>query len=173
MVMSRKLTEEEAYAKYKSLLYRIALSFHATTGLEVEELVGEATIAFLLAFRTFDPKKGELAPRISVCVKHHLCTYIRTQKKFSEVILVDVEEDELLEDPRDDIRQWEEFESFLGSLSKEAKELITLILSAPSEYAGLTSRQARGMLVKTLRGKGWAWSSIWNTFREIRSALTV
>lgn len=168
-----KMTEEQAYEKYKNLIFRTAVSFHATTGLSVEDLVGEATIAFLLAFRTFDPKKGDLAPRISVCIKHHLCTYIRTQKKFSEVILVDIEDDEILEDPREDARQWEEFESFLGSLSKEAKELVVLVLSAPSEYTGLTSRQARGALVKTLRGKGWSWSSIWKAFREVRSALAV
>lgn len=59
----------------------------------------------------------------------------------------------------------------LSSLSKEAKEVCSVIFSAPGEYATLMPKMARGALVKKCREKGWSWPVIWRTFNEIKTAL--
>lgn len=62
----------------------------------------------------------------------------------------------------------------LAGLSAEALEVANLILHAPGEVFELTyraPRPRRAQLKSYLRGRGWAWSKIYNAFRELRGML--
>jgi DNA-directed RNA polymerase specialized sigma subunit len=57
------------------------------------------------------------------------------------------------------------------SLSSEAKQVCQALFSAPSEYASLMPKIARGRLVRKFRKEGWSWPVIWRVFNEIKTAL--
>lgn len=69
-----------------NLIYNRAWSFHRTTGIELEELIAEATLAYLIAKQNYDKNKGaSFITYAYKCINSALIEYQRKLKKF-EVI---------------------------------------------------------------------------------------
>lgn len=160
------MTEEQTFLQYERMLHRIAWSFHRTTGIEQEEFFSEACVGFLHAIRTHNPSRSTLSTWIWICVTTHLKAFLTKQKqeKASELC-------ELFADPRDDISAQENWEEVLTTINSEAKEVVQIILEAPGEFFDAGAKFARGILFRKLRRMGWSWATIWDSFREIKTAL--
>lgn len=71
---------EEMYKRYKKLLHKLAWGMSLKTGVEYEELMGEASLAFVKCMRTRGKQTpGKLSTLIQECVRNHL--YDFTVKK--------------------------------------------------------------------------------------------
>ncbi len=159
------IADEKTYLQYEKMLHKIAWSYHRTTGLEVDDLKSEANVAFLQACETYDAKKAKVSTWIWKCVVQHLNAYIKPKGvQFCYF-------DENIPDPRNIAEEREDFQAVIESMSKEAQQIVQIVLEAPAEFFTLSSRFARGILFRKLRKMGWTWESIWTSFREIKNVL--
>lgn len=160
-----KTVSEKTYLQYEKMLWRIAWSYHRTTGMDVEDLKSEANIAFLEACKTHDAEKAKLSTWIWKYVTTHLNAYIKSKGG------VFCSLDENIPDPRNLAEEREDFSNIVSSMSEEAQQVVQIVLDAPGEFFELSSRFARGILFRKLRRMGWSWASIWDVFREIKNTL--
>lgn len=163
------MTEEQALKKYNLMLHKIAWNFHNTTGVDVDDLFSEANLAFLHAFRTWDPKKGELGTRIWVMVTNRLKSYLRKQS--SKVLPVIDMDDLVFEDPRHEVEAKESFDEILSSLSEEARDLVQIVLYSPGDFMRESARATRGALTRFLRQNDWPVEKIARCYREVKGVL--
>lgn len=52
-----QVSEEQAYRMVEGTVWKLARSYAAGSGLEAEDLAGEAALEFVKAYRTYDPDK--------------------------------------------------------------------------------------------------------------------
>lgn len=147
------------------MLYKLAWSYHNTTGLDIEDLKSEANIAFITACNTHNPEKAKLSTWIWKNVQYHLNAYI---KKY--IVEFEPLYDEI-PDTDNRIEARENFNACIENMSQEAQQIVRIVLDSPGEFFELSSRYARGILFRKLREMGWSWSSIWDSFREIKTSL--
>lgn len=61
------------------------------------------------------------------------------------------------------------------NLSSEAREVVSILLSTPTEILGIVGTESpkaiRGAIYKYLWAHGWRWHRIWGAFREIKEVL--
>ena len=164
-----KMTEEQALTKYTPMLHKLAWSFHNSTGLEREDLFSEACVGFLRAYRTWDPKKGELGLRLWVVVTNHLRTYVQSQK--AKPLPVYEFAEDIFEDPRQDAENTEDFADLVSRMSQEAQTLVQAIVSSPGDFMRSSSRATRGALTQMLRQQGWPVEKIARCYREVKLVL--
>jgi len=159
------IVSEATYKQYEKMLWRIAWSYHRTTGLDAEDLRSEANVAFLHACKTYDESKAQLSTWVWTCVTQHLNAYIKsTGGVFCSL-------DDNIPDPRNLMEEREDFSAIVSSMSEGAQQVVQIVLDAPGEFFELSSRFARGILFRKLRKMGWSWASIWDVFREIKRTL--
>jgi len=151
------------------IAHKIAWSFHHTTGLEFEDLQSVAYLALVEAEKTY---QGNTGVRFSTYAYHHIrnalvdyCT-----KEQTRAMPVDPHPDQLTTSrtPEQDVS----FMSVLEGLSDEAKTVCKIIFESPNEFLELNRpKLSRGRVKEKLRELGWSWSMIWDSFREIKTAL--
>lgn len=146
------------------LAYKIAWSFHKTTGVSVEELISEATLALLEAQITYDPDKAMESTYYYHCIKNALCAFVQQESRlvlpgFSipDGVTFQPEMDSI----KDIVAQWK----------PDCRLVVELILKTPKRYCELKPKMARGRIVRLLRRQGWSWPRIWATFKEVKLAL--
>ncbi len=144
-----------------NLIRKIAWSYARTTGLEFEELFSVAAIGYTEALNSFDPSKSCFSTWAWINMSHQL-------------------NDFLLKQPTDDLIDKKEpsspeqefsFKESIQSLSQEAQQVCKMIFESPAEYISHAPKLSRGKIKDELREKGWSWSQIWRSFKEIKSIL--
>lgn len=161
--------EEQLVRDHINLIRKIAWSFSRTTGLEWEELFGEAELALVYAIRSYNPEKCKLSTWIYKRVTSHLTTTIKKEKRHKNNVELheeygygeNTEESQL------------NMISIFDTLSPEATEVCQMILENPLEFLESSSKLSRGHVYRKLRKVGWPWEKIWSTFNEIREVLNV
>jgi RNA polymerase sigma factor (sigma-70 family) len=151
-----------------NLIYRIAWNFQKTTGLDIEELIGEAGLAYTKAMRSFNPDKGTKFTTYAYWViSNELKTYIG--RKRSEVGFGQHE----IEEPVDEntLTEKVEFLDLINHLKPKAKEICEMILENPEMFTTTTREGMRMKIINHLRSLGWKWFDIRRAFGQIRWAL--
>ncbi len=158
---SKKRQNSAATAEYKAverMLYKLSHSFHNTTGIELNELLSEATVLYYESKKTFDPEKGmkftSWAYRI---IYNGLCDFCR-REKIHRIY------DEQVEQGRTEKPFWELQEQ----LSENAKQVVDYLLNNAIDLTP-PPRLVRGDLTRFLREKGWKFQEIWDTMRELKA----
>ena len=147
------------------MIQKIARSFHKTSGLEYEELLGEATVAYFESIETYEPERGALSTWAWACMTKHLLYYLQTQIRWNR---------NKCPDPRkpmewvDSHFLWE----FMESLPKDSKLICKMILDSPEEFLGEARKETIGQVESYLRKQGWAWRKIRNGLQGIKKSLT-
>lgn len=167
----RSEREERAFRQFEPMLHKLAWNFHTTTGLESEDLFGEACLAFVKAYRSFDQEKGDLAPRVWVCVSNHLCSYVRHQKTLPKPTFYLDEDLFDIADPKDEVETTENLSAILSKMARDAVHIVRLIESSPLELAEFSRVAYRRSLVERLREEGWSWRRIKSAMNGVRDAL--
>ena len=146
------------------LIRKIAYSFHATTGLEYEELLGEATVAYYEARKMHEPEKGALSTWTWTYMHNRLLYYLQTQARW---------ERNNYKNPKTD-SHWEDSHfllEFMDELPEDSKLVCEMILDSPREFFGNTQKETMGQVEARLRELGWAWKNIRGCLKEIKKAL--
>jgi DNA-directed RNA polymerase specialized sigma subunit len=148
------------------LIQKIAWSFHKTTGLPIDDLIGEASLAYATWLPKYDPKKARLSTFMYIRIKCHLIDYC---KKQNEYYLKSPEDAQTTIDSFSSSHENRIiFKSAIENGSEEIKYLVWMIFQSPSEFLGYGGR---GKVKDKLRKEGWTWDQIWKTFTEMRKLL--
>lgn len=168
-----KMKDNQVHVK---LIYRIAWSFHKTTGKDLDDLIGEASLAYCEALRTFDPTTSKLTTWTWTHMKSRLINYCKKDRStlpFCKFKTDDVNRFENIEDPMGIIIKdtMTDLEQLTYTWSEDSKFIVSLIFKTPDKYEELTPYAARQRLNKILINHGWDIPRIQNTIREITLKL--
>lgn len=150
--------------KYIDLIRKIAWSFHNSTGMEWDELMSEASLAYMEALQSYDPTKATLSTWVYICVRNRLRSFVAQRPDLIEL----PEGPYTAACPHTSL----EFKELVMSLSEDAKIICRTIFEFPKEFLQLPPKLTRGNLFRALRKEGWKAPRIWKSFHEIRQALT-
>ena len=151
------------------LIRKIAWSFHKTTGLEWEELFAEASLYYCRALTTYDPTRGQkLTTYVWRSISCELINYIKKNQKISDNYS-SLEIEKLWNRP------WEttpfKTSSVFEALTKEAQEIVALILALPERFSEDTPKQAQKHIVNILKERGWKKDKIEAAMKNIKIAF--
>jgi len=144
---------------------------HQSCALSYEDLLQEAVVAYLeLPQNEFDPERGtQYSTWMIGKIRFHLLNVLtKSREKSWYEVQSDADEWNMIENMH---AYFEEplFE-LLELLSPLGQEICSIILQEPNKYI-TAPKNARGILYRTLRQKGWKWEKIWSSFQEIKKVL--
>ena len=160
-----------------NIVRKVVWSYTRSAGLDFEdfdELCSEAYLAYLEAAPFYDPARGKKSTFIWTVVRNHINSLLKVKKEVpvdKEAIDMLIEErDEF--DPEQVVLAEESWRELFESLSPEAKMICLLVLNDGGIYLNTDKpREARGIIARELKARGWSENKIWATFREIKQTL--
>lgn len=147
----------------RNLIYKIAWSFHNTTGIDIQELISEATLAYLKSFKKYNKNKGKFSVFIWRCMESALVNFCKQENKYHQFITE-------LNGYDKGYNPFLPFEEIEELFPQEIKETIQLILDYSDELDH-RPKFARGQIVKILRNQGYKWEKIWGDMKIIPELL--
>lgn len=146
--------------KNLKLIYKIAWSFHHTTGIDVKDLIQEASIAYFEALKTYNPEISKLSTYTWRCVSSHLKNYIKRELK---QLTADIEEcvDYLMDEP---VPLWQ-------NLTPDGAHICSLIKEYESVLTAMNQVQSKNYIREKLSKQGWPSERINHSYHEIEAAL--
>lgn len=160
------------YEKHENLLRKICHQFR-NSGIEFEDLMGIGNEVYILTLKEFEEsRKIKFTTVLYSYVKNTIINEIQRNKRRKNEI-----ENENIDHFSDsiDIEKRIIFMNGLNRLSKEAQEVVQMVLTSPSdilENAGISHpRKMRGCVRKKLKEQKWPERKIWKIFREIKEVL--
>ena len=156
-----------------NIVRKVVWSYARSVGLDFDEMCSEAYLAYLEAAPSYDPAKGKKSTFIWNVVRNHINSLLKAKKEVpvdKEAIDMLIEErDEL--DPEQVVLAEESWRELFESLSPDAK-MIFFLLNSNEVYINTDKpREARGIIARELKARGWGENKIWATFREIKQTL--
>lgn len=152
--------------KEEDLIRNLAWSFHKTTGIDVDELIGEASIAYCKARNDWDKVSCKFSTYAFRCITNHLITYIggikEERRRQCEMM-------PYLQVPSRSHAS--NFVDFLHSLPKDAKEVVQAILSAPRDFLSSNGKLARRKVLGKCLMNGWSIGRAEKAIRTVKIAL--
>ena len=160
-----------------NIVRKVVWSYVRSTGLDFDdfdELCSEAYLAYLEAAPSYDPARGKKSTFIWNVVRNHINNLLKAKKEIpvdKEAIDILIgDRDEL--DPEQVVLAEESWRELFESLSPDAKMICLLVLNHGEVYLNTDKpRQARGIIARELKARGWSENKIWATFREIKQTL--
>ncbi len=176
MTISSEIPITDTYDDVRKLIYKLCYNFHIKSGIEFEELVAEANLAFLKAYKAFNPKRGAFTTLLYWSVVHHLQRIAVQRSKRSKVWKTNLPNSNLIQ-MHVKIAGDFNLPKFTESLSRDGKFLVELIFDGPNEIGKalrtirIEKRNWRKILKIHLKTIGWSGCRISKSFREVREAL--
>ena len=162
--MDKKI--EEHYELYEDMLRKAAWAFHYLTGMEWDDLMSEANVAYCQTLQSFDAEKGSFSTWLYVNVHNHLTNIVKHEKK-SAGGEIDIPTAIANDNPEKSLL----FKEVLLSMREEAQYICRMVYATPIRFCRIPSSYARGKLKRILRHNGWKHEEIWKRFKEIKTAL--
>jgi len=165
---------------YNNMMYSLALSFHRTTGIDLDELVSEALLAFVESSKTYDENKAAFSTHLWRNIKNRLVNLSNKAKKMKkEVPFIEDDEDDdsmiavrygLVENftPEDYLI----FKELIEELSPEAREICKAVLDDPAQFNISKPKQSKSLLTEKLLAMGWKKWRVDAAYQEIRMKLS-
>ena len=125
------------------LIQKIAWMFHLKTGLDFNDLVSEASLAYLEVLQKWDPSRGKLTTFMWYALNNRLQDYFRTQVKH----LNHVDSNEI-DIPHEDTDTFERMNS-------EALEIARIIIRTPQKYLHSSPEQINTRIHHILENRNW------------------
>ena len=145
-----------------NLIRKIAWSFHKTTGYDWDDLFQEAALAYCEALKNYDPNRGQLTTYMWTAIKNHLQAFITYQDEYKNTVTP--MENPIVDKPTSN-------PSFFDSLSREAMDIVDVIISSPAEFDLLEPKKAYKRVINKLRGRHWSAQKIKQGVKELKLVL--
>jgi hypothetical protein len=156
-----------------NIVRKVVWSYARSTGLDFDELCSEAYLAYLETAPSYDPSRGKKTTFVWNVVRNRINNLLKTKKEVpmdKEAIDMLIEEKDEL-DPEQVVLAEESWRELFESLSPDAK-MICLLVNNGEVYLNTDKpREARGIIARELKARGWPENKIWATFREIKQVL--
>ena len=156
-----------------NIVRKVVWSYTRSTGLDFDELCSEAYLAYLEAASSYDPARGKKSTFIWNVVRNHINNLLKAKKEVpvdKEAIDILIEEKDEL-NPEQVVLAEESWRELFESLSPDAKMIFFLLNSSEVYINTDKPREARGIIARELKARGWSENKIWATFREIKQTL--
>ena len=152
------------------IVNKLARSYHRSTGIDLEDLTGEANLAYAQALEAkktgiYNPSRSSFDTFVWLKVENHLRSVIK-YPKYRPIPMVGREESE-----------WDLgwatliIRDLLTSLSEEAVFAVRLVVESPNEYLSQSRANAKRSIRRSLRHKGTTRRKIEKAFKSIRKVL--
>lgn len=178
----------DTFFDVEDLIYKAVWRFrvahgHTHTG-NLEDMVSEAKVGFMRAYKRFDHRKGNFGARVSFVVFHHLKDKARKYAAYR-----DMEPKASLDAPceidgtsyADKLEARRQFciNAFSCELSRDARQVVRLLfklerMQAIAKGTAINKERPESKrigIAKLLRKMGWTRSRIQEAFEEIGKAL--
>ena len=157
-----------------NLVRKVAWDFSKTTGIEFEELFGEASIAYTIAIQSYDKtKKTKLTTWATKVMKQHLTNFCKKQEADMKATC-ELDENidmELSKTNENKTLHKMIFEEWKESLPTDLQTLCDIVFTKDNIIMK-TPKATRGKIIKNLREeKGWTWARIWDSIRNMKVAI--
>jgi hypothetical protein len=159
----------DTYEEHQKLLFHICHNFRKKYGGDFDELMGQANLAFMEAYNSFDRKKGEFSKRLAVMVWAALFEPMRKEARRNSML-------GKVETPLELFGM--DYPHFgQDELSEDARAVWNLVTSMPetlrqdARKCGGIEKAGKRCIYDYFRGMDWPRDRIRNTFQEIREAL--
>lgn len=158
-----------------NLIRALAWKFHKRTGIDIEELTAEASLAYCEAITAYHPDKGcKLSSYAWLVIRNHLINVCKREDR-TKKLFVQNENPEMI--PDTDVP--EDFVEYIKRWPKDYQEIAFIILAEPERFLGTTpnfKRQTgpstpKRRLRQALRERGWTWAKIDKAFRYMPRLL--
>lgn len=184
-----KWSPEQLYRNHEQMINHRAHSFCCTTGHSFDEMKSVANWAFMRAIPRWKPHKGPFGTWLYRYITLRLIDYVKrtdlplSKSKLEDLIRMSGCPGRVLHIEDTIKSQYNEYDPVLASsamdliasLSKEAREVVSILLTNPTEVLDLIGdeppRIVRGILKEYLHDQGWSFKLIWKTFRELKEAM--
>jgi RNA polymerase sigma factor (sigma-70 family) len=167
-----------------AMLRKLAWSFHHSTGVEYDELVGEAAVAYAEAEKDYDPTRGaQFTTWATTKIRNALIDYCKKERRhqfthtdLNQFVVEEVEStsndpiEMMIPDGKVLVRERMSFSEEILSI-EELKTIYDMIFSAPTDLLSMAPKLARGVIVEKLRQLNWPWSKIWGSFAQMKAVL--
>lgn len=156
-----------------NIVRKVVGSYARSTGMDFDELCSEAYLAYLEAAPSYDPSRGKKTTFVWNVVRNRINNLLKMKKE----VPVDKETIDILIEERDElgpeqvILAEESWRELFESLSPDAKMIFFLLNSSEVYINTDKPREARGIIARELKARGWPENKIWATFREIKQVL--
>lgn len=179
----------DTYNDVAPLIISVVMSFRRKYGhtyaSNLEDMMSDAKVAFMEAYRSYDSKKGEFQKRVSFSVWHRLkdkARDIAKNKNVQYILMSDVPTDSdkdmyaFLEGKQEKFC----LSKFTGALSKDGRLVVRLVFKLEKLRLKLKTRGQtisdrpnanRKAMVALLYKRGWDSDRIANAFEEIGNSL--
>ena len=147
------------------MVYKISWSFYNTTGINIEELIGEAKLTAMEACLRYEKGKAEhLSTWVYKRVTNHLINFTKHEKRYCIPDPSFYDFNNIQTTPN-------AFFEMKDAMPTDCKFIVELVLYNRHKLAGLVPKAGRGEIVKMLRQEGWSWPRIWDSIRKMKATL--
>ena len=176
------------FADYTKLIHALAWSIHRSTRVDQDDLFGEGALAFVRVDREFDKTRHlKFSTLLTISARNAMLDYAYSIKArpLGDAVPLDKAHDE------PSATRFIRVKQMIASLGAEAREVVEIILGAPSDVLGVICSTADGdsraskyarskwhgkrsitdALKRHLKSEGWEAKTINGAFDEIRDAL--
>jgi len=151
------------------LIYNRAWSFHRTTGIELQDLISQATLIYLEAEKEFDPNKGiSFVTFVHTCLDQALIDYCEKTKKLK---IIDLKGHNLDWLQTTFVETNISFTLNMSRFSGDVKEVVLFVLKQQEDFDLNYSRKNRGLIAQRLLEQGWKKPRIWLAFKALHKLL--
>ena len=163
------------YKDYEKLIKKISWSWHKTTGIEFETLESEANVAFAECQNNYNPKRSKFSTLLWHAIESRFKNLLK-RNHLNRYDGIEVELEEMALSTSSNQSNQERnciFANLINNLSKEAKEITSIVLEAPADLIEMLPkpRLSKHQLTKYLRLKGWKIPAILKGYAEIKQNL--
>lgn len=162
----------KSFEDYHNMIRKLAWSFHYTTGLEWEELYGEACLAYVRAAKQYDTRRAALSTWIYTMVRNHLILYAKKQRSINRARPNSAATSLLTPEAIVMFRQAilpDPHTPFSGRLRRQdMNTVIDIVFRSPSLFL---AEGGFGTLKDELRGLGWSNKRIKSALQAVKEAL--
>ena len=149
----------------KKIVYKLAWSFHKTTGVEFEELVSEGVLAYYEAVAIWkEEKRCKLTSLAYRMIYNAMTDFTRIEMRYVRPEPEIFDFNNIVTDQTPWFELYEQF-------PMDVREITDVCLNNVEELAGLNGKQARKKVRYLLKDAGWKLSDIWDGIRHTKEIL--
>lgn len=171
--MAANLAMVETYEDVERLIYQLVHRFNQRYGGDFRELLSDANLAFMRAYKSYDPSKGQFTTLLVTSVQRLLFRTLKNRIKYQQRYGTTLDEHRTISR---DVEEFD-FDCFVSNMSADAKFVVRLITHSPPELAAVANgkggepRNWRSSIKGYLRDLGWSANQITESFTEIAGFL--
>jgi len=173
----RKDVLNETYEDMKNLIFTITWKFQARNGGEIDDLIGQANLLFILALDEYDEtRQAQLSTWLWIYINKGLRNYTRKERRHT---LISIDDEDRNINPQ--ILNSFSILELLDELEQDTLLIIQLFFETPNEIIqgilddGKQMKHMRGYMRRRLRNRlkqmGWTIRRITEAFERIKEAI--